>query len=278
LTKWVVVWIRLKIMVPLHLEENGFSLALRLDNMTNVHDMFDQPRKIKGLDIYPVRLKDLQFFSFAIPILQIEKNNIPDPMIISMSFLEFLYRASTEENAYILKLDVLLKICFKLPLEEKTIDYGFEEDKPFFKISDIMFYSSDFDELKTIICEQNLIELPDENISKEARDVLEQAKRYRERVNNSGRKMASLEDQMVAVSISTGLGLEYIYDLTIRKFTKMIERIDLKLHYEIYLAASLSGMVEFKDKSFIQHWLTEIDKDRYKDVLMEQKKMEEKIK
>ncbi len=265
-------------MVILHLEENGFSLALRLDNMTNVHDMFDQPRNFRSLDIYPVRLRDVQFFSFAVSILQIEKNNIPDPRIITMSFLEFLYRASTEENAYILKLDILLKICFRLPLEEKVIDYGFEDNKPYFKIKEITFYANDFDELRIIICEQNLVELPDENISKEARDVLEQAKRYREKINNSGRRMASLEDQMVAVSISTGLKLEDIYDLTIRKFTKMVERIDLKLHYQIYLTASLSGMVEFKDKSFIQHWLTEIDKDRYKDVLMEQKKMEEKIK
>ena len=60
--------------------------------------------------------------------------------------------------------------------------------------------------------------------------------------------MASFEDQMICVLISTNLSLDDIYNLTIRKFIKIIQRVELKMHYQIYLQASLSGFVEFKDK------------------------------
>ena len=44
-------------------------------------------------------------------------------------------------------------------------------------------------------------------------------------------KMCSLEDQMVCVLISTSLKFEDINKLTIRKFSKILERVDYKLHY-----------------------------------------------
>ena len=89
--------------------------------------------------------------------------------------------------------------------------------------------------------------------------------------------MAGLEDQIVCVLISTNLKLEDIYNLTIRKFSKIIERLDMKLHYQIYLQASMSGFVEFKDKSFIKHWMSDTEEvDRYADIKISQEDVEKK--
>ena len=83
---------------------------------------------------------------------------------------------------------------------------------------------------------------------------------------------------MICVLISTSLKLEDIYNLTIRKFSKVLERVDHKLHYQIYLSAEMSGMVKFKDESKIQHWMADLTrKDRYSDVKIDSEKMHNKI-
>ena len=80
--------------------------------------------------------------------------------------------------------------------------------------------------------------------------------------SREGTKMASLEDQMICVLISTNMSLQDIYSLSIRKFVKILERVDALLHYKIYLSASMSGFVEFKDKSFIKHWMSDLTRNK----------------
>ena len=83
---------------------------------------------------------------------------------------------------------------------------------------------------------------------------------------------------MICVLISTPLKLEDIYGLTIRKFDKILKRVDAKLHYQIYLSASLSGMVTFKDDNSIQHWMNDLTKsDKYADVKVDMDDMRNKI-
>ena len=83
---------------------------------------------------------------------------------------------------------------------------------------------------------------------------------------------------MVCVLVSTNLKLEDIYNLTIRKFSKILQRADYKLHYQIYMTASTSGLVEFKDKSMLKHWMSVLDEgDNFADVKVDQKELEQKI-
>jgi hypothetical protein len=248
--------------------------------MENILDTFDLPREYKGLKIYPVKIKDYYNFNVAIGCLLLDKNSIPDPKIISMTYLEYLYRLIVKDRRYISEFDYLLRLCFHLPdPKELKINYAYDKnEKPFFEIRGNIFYANDLEDIKKIICEQNLIKIEDENISKEARDTLQKAKNYR--LKESGRKMAGLEDQIVCVLISTSLSLDDISNLTIRKFSKIIERINMKLNYQIYLSASLSGFVEFKDKSFIKHWMSEVsdDNDEYAEAKIDLQDVKDKVK
>jgi len=66
--------------------------------------------------------------------------------------------------------------------------------------------------------------------------------------------------------------------MSVRKFINTIKRMDNLIHYKIYLAASMSGMVEFKDKSFIKHWLTGLEEDdKYGDVSINLDDMQNKV-
>ena len=163
-----------------------------------------------------------------------------------------------------------------IDFNEEMNFYVDENDKAFFKVRGIAYSGSDFDEIVKIIFEQNCITPIDNTIQKEVRDALEKAEEFK--MQQTKQKMCSLEEQMICVLISTPLKLEDIYKLTIRKFEKILQRVDAKLHYQIYLNASMSGMVKFKDESAIQHWMNDLTKDdRYSDVKVDMDTMRNKI-
>jgi hypothetical protein len=218
--------------------------------------IFDEPVDYKGLKIYPVKLKDYNVFLFAVECLLVDKNSIPDAQIISMGYLDYLLSYGDEKNRYIQMLASLIYICMKV--EPDNIKLNIENQKEYvLSVSGINIKTNDFEEIKSIILEQNLVDVPDYTIQKEIRDKIEEGKRLRSKINNS--KPASFEDQMVSLSIATGISLDSIQNMTYRKFVKSIERMDLLIHYKIFLQSSMSGMVSFKDKSFIKHWLNNID-------------------
>lgn len=247
---------------------------------------FDLPVPYKGLKLYPISMKDYMLFTSYSRCLTIDKNSIPDLKIISMTNLEYIFYATkenVEETPYLLLFDRLLSLCLKdeesfKNMEESINRYKYDDKKGkyFFTIGETDYDSDDFDEIRNIIAEQNLVELIDENISKEVRDSLEKAREFKRK--QSGTKSISLEDYMIALSVSAGWKLDYIYTMTARKFLKSIRRMDNLIHYKIYLAASMSGMVEFKDKSFIKHWLSELDdENKYSDVSVDLDEIQDKV-
>lgn len=246
---------------------------------------YDFPVSYRSIKIYPVTVKDYILFNVYADCLTIDKNSIPDVKIISMSDLEYIYylaNNTTEEQPYLLWFDRLLSMCLK---DEKSFEniedsihryYMDEKGKPFFKIGDEVYDSHDFTEIKEIVAAQNLVELPDFSVSKEVRDSIAEARKYKAKLN--GDKTASIEDYVISISLATGWKLEDVYSMTVRKFIKSIRRMDNLIHYKIFLTASMSGMVEFKDKSFIKHWLTSLeDDDKYGDVVMSLDSIQEKI-
>lgn len=244
--------------------------------------MYDEPAEYKGLKIYPIKMKDFLEFNYSIGSLLLDKDSIPDINIINMTYYEFLMYVSSEiENIWdkpSYKLDMLLRICFDLDRSPSAtpILYGEYKKKLAFQIMGIIFTATDFDEIKNIIISQNEIETIDTNMKKETRDMLDKAKEARAKM--SGDKQCGLEDQMICLSIATGLSLNDIYNMTVRKFKRYVRRVDHKLHYEIYKTASMSGFVEFKDKNFPKHWMVELDgKDKYEDVLVSFDSVAEKI-
>lgn len=240
----------------------------------------------KNINIYPVTVKDYVLFNIYSQCLNIDKNSIPDPEIISMTYMEYVFNI-TEKNPvdypYLIWFDRLLAMCLKeddtfTEIQESIKRYRYDDEtkKPFFLIKEEKYTSDDFDKIKEIIATQNLVDLIDENISKEVRDSMEKAREFKRKI--AGTKVASIEDYIISLSVSTGWTHEYIYAMTIRKFIKSIRRMDNLIHYKIYLGASMSGMVEFKDKSFIKHWLTDLDdENEYDDVTIDLQEMQDKV-
>jgi hypothetical protein len=247
----------------------------------NYFIIYDLPIPYGNIELYPITVKDYVLFNAYASCLSLDKNSIPDAKIIAMTYLEYIYY-SAKDKPYLLWFDRVLSLSIKNDdsfekIEESIKRYDYDEKgKPFFIIRGEKYTSKDFDEIRKIICQQNLIELPDTSISKEVRDSLEKAREYKNKI--SGSKPASFEDDIVALSIITGWSLEYVYSMSIRKFIKSIKRMDNLIHYKIYLTATMSGMVEFKDKSFIKHWLSDLEnEDKYADVSISMDALQSKI-
>jgi hypothetical protein len=249
---------------------------------------YDKPIEYRGLKFHPVKVENYFLFSLYSTCLTIDKNSKAEN--IRILYLDYLFKLLEEDfqkNPYLIYFDKMLELClpenkdsFENGELEKTGLYKYKYDekgRAFFVINGENFYNNDFMEIRSIIAEQNMIELIDERISKEVRDSLEKAKRYKDKHSSGGGKQASIEDIIVSLSVGTGWSFEYIYNLSIRKFLKSIERLDNLIHYKIYLQASMSGMVEFKDKSFIKHWLSNLEKDKYGDVSVDVETVKENI-
>lgn len=250
----------------------------------SIYTTYDSPVPHRNIKIYPVLVKDYVLFQYYSTCLLQDKNSIPDAKIISMTYLEYLFyeTAKDESKPFLFLFDRLLALCLRddesfQNTEESLARYRIDEnEKPMFIINDEIYTSSDFEIIKAIICEQNLLELPDEDIQKEVRDSLEKAREYKNKL--SGTKSGTFEDYIISLAVTTGWSFEYIYNMTIRRFTKSVQRLDNLIHYKVYLGASLSGMVEFKDKSFIKHWLSNLDSDeKFSDVKVDVDAVEDKI-
>jgi hypothetical protein len=246
---------------------------------------YDLPIPYRNILLYPATVKDYLLFMTYAQCFTLDKNSIPDAKILTMTELEYLFHLakseSEDENPYLLWFDRVLSVCLRddksfANMEESIKRYHVDEKgKPFFFIGEEKYTPKDFDNIKKIICEQNLVELPDENISKEVRDSLEKAEQYKRKMQ--GTKPASFEDYIASLAMVTGWTFEYVYSMSIRKFTKSLKRLDNYIHYRIYLAASMSGMCEFKEKSFIKHWLSGIEENKYGDVSIDLTTIQNKI-
>jgi uncharacterized Fe-S cluster-containing radical SAM superfamily enzyme len=244
-------------------------------NHKEVYYIFDDPIPFKGLLFYPIRMRNyLELMTFS-DCLTIDKNSIPDVKIISMSYLDYLLTYTDKDNLWIAKLDRILRLSLNEKDEKIDIQYGYDDNKkPIIKIGESIINSTDFDEIVNIICDQNMIEQEDYTVSKEVRDALKSAREFK---SKGGSKMGNLEDQVLCIVSSTAMTIEDISNMTVRKFLKLLQRVDNKLHYQIYLSASMSGMVEFKDKSFIKHWMSDLEGDKFGGNLIDRESIDKKL-
>lgn len=242
---------------------------------------FDEPIPYRKLLIKPVKVRSYFEFFMSIQCLTIEKNKIPDVRIIQMSYLDFLVdkmKNDKESQAYGNMLLTVMLLCLNVKPESimykpnskgkheliVTTHEGEEE----------IINAKDFDIIKDIILKQNIPSYDDAYIDPKVEAALKEAEEF---MNKKNKGIGSLEDQIVCVM--TGLqesDTEKIYEMTIRKFTKLLQRIDHKLHYQIYKAAEMGGMVTFKES--IDHWMSDLsNKNKYGNAIVDYGSFKEKF-
>ena len=145
---------------------------------------YDKPIPYKELLIYPATMDRYLDFHFYITCLLLDKNSIPNPEVITMTYLQFMYyMASTTELPYLYMFKELLKMVLHID-NDSDLWFGTDPNgKAIFKIKGIIYNSDDLDKITDIIFLQNSIEHIDDTIQKEVRDAMEKAKVYKMKQN-----------------------------------------------------------------------------------------------
>lgn len=238
---------------------------------------FDNPIKYQGLFIYPVLLENYYEFIMYSEILTIKKDRIPDAKIISMSYMEFICDMLLQEND--VSLDEKIRTIqllglFKLIMRKDIKNFGIKRDKNnrlVIYIEDYEFTHKSFDEFKDIILFQNL---PAYN-KIDLNPILEEELKKAERIRNGNFRSVSLEKRMVSCCVNTGMSLEDVKKMTIRKFSLLEDMKDKEEMYKIKSLVSMTGLVKFD--SHITHYLQEDNRDPLEGKLVGYESLKAKI-
>lgn len=215
---------------------------------------FDDPIDYKGLLLYPVSIKKINKFLQSSSVLRIQKEYIPDKEIIKMSYLKFLMTnidKEKEEYGESLTFD-LLALCFMIcmRIEEISIRLFVDEDgKTKLILNGVEIDENEFDYLRKLILYQNLPNYDDELMNPDLKNDLEEV----DKIKNGGEETEDFEHLIANLVIGTGMNIDDVKNLPIRKFYIIGQVMDRKLHYSIYKQASVGGFVEFKQP--ITHYL-----------------------
>ena len=231
-------------------------MSIKEEIFKNYYDelTFDDPIDYKGLLLYPVSIRKINKFLQSSSVLRIQKEYIPDKEIIKMSYLKFLMTnidKEKEEYGESLTFD-LLALCFMIcmRIEEISIRLFIGEDgKAKLILNDVKINENDFDYLRKLILYQNLPNYDDELMNPDLKNDLEQA----DKIKNGGEETEDFEHLIANLVIGTGMNIDDVKNLPIRKFYIIGQVMDRKLHYSIYKQASVGGFVEFKQP--ITHYL-----------------------
>lgn len=231
-------------------------MSIKEEIFKNYYDelTFDDPIDYKGLLLYPVSIRKINKFLQSSSVLRIQKEYIPDKEIIKMSYLKFLMTnidKEKEEYSESLTFD-LLALCFMIcmRIEEISIRLFIDEDgKTKLILNGVEIDENEFDYLRKLILYQNLPNYDDELMNPDLKNDLEEA----DKIKNGGEETEDFEHLIANLVIGTGMNIDDVKNLPIRKFYIIGQVMDRKLHYSIYKQASVGGFVEFKQP--ITHYL-----------------------
>ena len=235
---------------------------------------FDMPIEYNGLIFSPVIVEQYdEFYTFISCLLQ-DKNSIPDIKIIQMSYLDYVfYLSDIQETSYMLSmLSLLIGLCTNVDTENIKF-YINEKGSHVLIIDDNEFDKNQFMYMREIICAQNDVDLTIFDLDPRVRGELQKTIDFKDRTSSF--EMATLEEQIICIVISSSLSIEDIKILSLRKFKKILNRIDHKMTYEIYTLGTLCGNVVLKEE--IPHWLTTLEKDKFDKLISSYEEVQKKV-
>lgn len=241
-----------------------------------IEDVFGEPRYFKNLPIYPIKIKDSLKFEKYMRTLNIPKNTINDPLIIRMSYLRFLLTMPSIDESFQSIYDDFLELL-KMVFRTSNIKFYQNDDgtRIFIVVDDeFEIRESEFDKIKKIICEQNLIELDnDEYLNAEFRQKLLEAKEFKARKNKN---VAPLDQRIILFKCLSGESYDEIKEKTIYQFNNELRRYHHIKMSDALQFALYGGSKEFKDDSKIPEWFDKLV-DKEDDLVMDAQTFTSKI-
>lgn len=228
---------------------------------------FDVPFQLKNggiLNIKPILVKDYPYYEYALPILEIRKNESNDIEIIQMSYLDFLLKVlikNDEESKN--RLLTLCDLCFGysqigsgVDNKNKSCLYLCNESGVIQKI----ISSKEFDDIIQIILNQNDSSYDNRYVDPDVRKLM--STYYKAKYGET--EFPTLEKRKAFVCSKNGMSFSQLNELTYREFDLIYSSA---LNSEIYIGQKIiQGSYKYDVKEEIKHPLFEKKKDPYEEL------------
>ena len=229
---------------------------------------FDKPVPYKDFMIYPVRMKDSWEASVPIGLLELDKNSMGSIELIQMPHMIFWINMLMRQGGGLDTIEWFLRTILNIDNDDIIqLTYDLKEIRIGTPIGNTRdgyailgedyrtITCDDFDEIKRIVCFQNIIDYTDEYISPVVRQATED---YFRLINNG--KSASLDHKVRCMALAIGVSKEAIGEMTMRDFHLMYESLSNKNEYEALRIAEANGA---KFKQPLESWLYREHKNKY---------------
>lgn len=242
-------------------------VSIDLDILARTYFYFDIPvdykLKEKTIKIYPVSVKDSEFFLSSINLLSIDKNSMPSVEIIQMSYLQFIFDILIpQKKDNLQKLINLLKLCLHINdprIKKDSGKYILIDGENNFTIN-----GQQFEDIRRIILYQNLINFDDSYINPDLKQAINDV----DELKNKGIEPVSIERKMAIVSAHTGISKKEQMEMSYRSYSLLFEEVYGEVEYTtVYPIALLGGnkdnldkWIYKKKKNKIDDYITQVDK------------------
>lgn len=257
-------------------------------------DILGEPQIYKNIKIYPLKILDIKEINLYSSILNINKNIYTEPLILSSSYLKFLTQIvptmkiksnhlSNIRMDYELLIRQFLSKITKYPINGIIIDRYYRKNKPKelinMKMKILLNYTielseSDFESIRRIFLKQSGFEDSDFEIyDYKLQKYLDEALEFQMSQN----KGATLNEQIVAYHVATGIPYSEIKKYTLKQFRESLSRANIFVEYKALRPLLASGQIEFK-RGKLTHWLDHVEsKGKYGSIIDKASNLKDKI-
>ena len=247
----------------LAMQERVILVSVNVDFLTRTYFYFDKPVKYKldngEIEIRPIDLQSSEIFLSSVGILNIDKNSMPDPKIIQMSYLQFLSEVILNKNSPSLQDNIqqllnILILC--LDFKSPSIKYDkFNRPHLYNELNNLSINSKQFDEIRQIILYQNIPNYDDSYINPDFKKAMFE----QDELKNRNVEYPSLERKMAIITAHTGIPKKEQELMTYRSHCFLFNEVCGEIEF-----TTIRPIALFSDggKS-LEHWIYKKKKDKF---------------
>lgn len=245
-------------------------MAVDLNYLAKAYFYFDEPVPYKLDDehtiyINPISVRDSQFFLDSVDLLTVDKNSLPDPVIIQMSYLQFILDVLLQgdmKKVNMQKMQNLLILCLGM---KHPVAYKNEKGKPYLVEgnNEYQITHKQFDDIKRIILYQNIPHFDDTYINPEAKAAMNQIDILR----SQDYEDMTIERKMAIIMSHTGILKKDQLDMTYRSHCLLYEEVCGEVEFTTTRPVALFGG---KGKE-LPHWIYRKKKNKFNDYFVSDK-------
>jgi hypothetical protein len=248
-------------------------------NYRTEYDIFGLPQEYRGIKLYPILLKDLEYQDLFYKVFAHPKNYIPNVEVLKSSYLKFLLYVISPISKQNMIDDFLKVLKYITKKDDIKVLYRLINDKNDLSsielkvsIDGIEIDEYEFEDIREIVLEQN-------NLSIEYVESYNPELEVHLEFINKDSSDITLQDQIFTLCAIMKIPLSEISNYTLFQFGNIMEKVLVLREFDLYKPLLVSGQISLKNGGEVKHYLYHsMKKGRYDSILVDKDKFMEKNK